>query len=198
LELNILYIPQECRTGAFLDSGWLASMRRKVAYVIESILDARGKDEYFVHSDCDIVFFNNFMDNLLDQIQDFEIACINDVQMLCAGFFIARADNTILKLFENILQHMDKFGKGGGGADQLAMNFFIREMGIRAKALDFRYHNIFHSIGREWTSETDFQIPGEIILHHANFTRGVATKIKLMDLMLSKAKYEDIEAHARA
>ena len=105
LELNILYIPQECRTGAFLDRGWLASMRRKVAYVIESILDATGKDEYFVHSDCDIIFFNNFRENLLDQIKDYEIACINDVQMLCAGFFIARANNTILKLFENIMQH---------------------------------------------------------------------------------------------
>ena len=64
--------------------------------------------------------------------------------------------------------------------------------------LEFRYHNIFHSIGQEWPSERDFQIPDEIILHHANFTRGVATKIKLMDLMLSKVKDEDIEAHARA
>ncbi len=198
LELSIRYISQDCRTGSFLDDGWTAAMKKKVEYVIDSIEESKGKDEYFVHSDCDIIFFNHIKKDLQEQIKGHEIACINDIQMLCAGFFIARANDRILKLFQNIRGHLNMFANGSGGADQLAMNFFIGEMGIKAKALDFRYHNIFHSIQQEWTSEIDFQIPPDIIMHHANFTRGVSTKIKLLDLISDKVQNEDFTTDAGA
>ena len=190
LELVIRNIPQDCPSASFMHAGWMSAMRKKMEYVVDSILETKGRDEFFVHSDCDIIFFDKFKDNIIEEIGNNDIACIDDVNMLCAGFFIARANDKILKLFENVLKNMDHFSQSGSG-DQIAMNYYIEDMGIKAKPLGKRYHNVFHSIEKEWTRDIawNFDVPKDIIMHHANFTRGIETKMSLMDIMVSKCDY---------
>jgi len=188
MDLVIRKIPQECSSASFMNSGWMNSMRKKMEYVMDAILETKGKDEFFIHSDCDIIFFNKFRDSIIDELGDNDIACIDDVSMLCAGFFIARPNDKILSLFQNVLKNMDYFGEGRGSGDQLAMNHFIKQLNIKAKPLGKQYHNIFHSIKKEWTPEVGdtFDMPNKIMLHHANFTRGIENKLALMDIMIEK------------
>jgi hypothetical protein len=189
LELVVRKIPQDCPSASFMHQGWMSAMRKKMEYVMDSILETKGKDEFFIHSDCDIIFFDKIKDNMIEEIGDNDIACIDDVQMLCAGFFIARPTDKIVKLFDSVLKNMDHFSQSGSG-DQIAMNYYINDMGIKAKPLGRRYHNIFHSIEKEWTPGVawNFDVPDDIVMHHSNFTRGIETKVALMDIMVKKGE----------
>ena len=37
--------------------------------------------------------------------------------------------------------------------------------------------------GREWDGDESFDVPDDIVLHHANYTRGIDNKFKLLDLV---------------
>ena len=84
---------------------------------------------------------------------------------------------------------MDHFNQSGSG-DQIAMNYYIKDMNIKAKPLGRRYHNVFHSIEKEWTPSVawNFDVPEDIVMHHSNFTRGIETKVALMDIMVKKGE----------
>jgi len=142
IELNIKHFPQECPSGEFQKDGWAKTMRRKVEYVIQSIDENIEHNDLFIHADCDIVFFQPIQESMIKELGAFDVACLSDGAMLCAGFFIARATTQTRSLFVNILSQL----KGGGPNDQILMNRLLPSSGVKAKALSREYHNVYHSI----------------------------------------------------
>ncbi|MBK22378.1 MAG: hypothetical protein CME70_00110 [Halobacteriovorax sp.] len=189
IELNIKHFPQECPSGEFQKDGWEETMRRKVEYVIQSIDENIERNDLFIHTDCDIIFLQPIQESMIKELGSFDVACLSDGAMLCAGFFIARATAQIRSLFLNILNQL----KDGGPNDQILMNRLLPSSGVKAKSLSHEYHNVYHSIRKEWNGE-DFSLPQNIRVHHANFTRGVSAKMELLKLV----KQKHINAHPKA
>jgi hypothetical protein len=40
--------------------------------------------------------------------------------------------------------------------------------------------------GREWNGEEPFEVPDDIVIHHANYTRGIDRKFQLLDMVKEK------------
>lgn len=175
---HIFELPQDCSSGNYESDGWNTTMRKKVELMIEATKQCWGRP--FVFSDCDVQFFGNSSQNLLDQLGTADIAAQNDgIGKLCAGFFIAQANTNNLDLYQAMIEYMDAEQCN----DQIAMNHCAKDMAY--------LNNSIFTIGmanqyKVWKGETDIGIPNNIIIHHANWTVGVKNKIKLMDFVRNK------------
>lgn len=174
--------PQECPTGAFHADGWMKTMTRKVEYIIESIQETMGS--WFIHSDCDIQFFEDFHDDIESHLGNLDMVGMDD-NMLCAGFFASKSSPKTLHFWNEILDKLEAFPN-----DQLAMNAALRHPTnvIHYKYLPrFEYFNYMHSVGRDavWKPGLPIDLTQDQIdsmkVHHANYIVGVDHKVEMME-----------------
>ena len=181
LEIVVKEIPQECETGEYMSDGWNLSMRRKLEYVIQGIEENEGK--YFIHSDCDIYFFNPIQDALLSHAEGFDIVAQrgggDGADEMCAGFFMCHSNERTFKLFNKCLEDFDKFDN-----DQQALD--------KCKSM-VKYRTLpksFFSVGYRWegdeTSLHGIRIPSYMHIFHGNWTDGIKNKISLMDFVIGR------------
>jgi hypothetical protein len=97
-EFDLFYteIPQECPSGEFYKNGWSETCFKKVEYFIQICEENMGSK--FVFSDVDVQFFGNIKDVLLEELEDYDIACQSDNGTYCAGFFICNANEKTLNM----------------------------------------------------------------------------------------------------
>lgn len=178
---------QTTQTGSFMEAGWLESMKYKLEVILQAIKE--NKNEYFIFSDVDVVFYNKFIDDLLISVKGYDIACQEDCGTLCAGFFIAKGNEKILKLFTKIYRTFTSLVN-----DQVALNHYKND--VNFKLLDKeKYYTIGNFFNNQngthiWDNTTDIIPPKNIKIHHANYTEGVGNKIKLINLI--KDNYESM------
>jgi len=98
--------PQECETGQFMAEGWIRTMMRKVDLIVRAIRKNPG--EVFVYSDVDVQFFRP-MQELLSKLMEGKELLVQQnapagmpAEMLCAGFFVCRANRRTLKLWRTV------------------------------------------------------------------------------------------------
>lgn len=175
--------PQDCLSGNCWEAGWEESCIRKLKIVLNACKSNMGGA--FVFSDVDVQFFGPVLNVLLEELGDLEIACQNDTgPTYCAGFFIAKANDNTLKLFEDMLYKFEK-------DDQHCLNKYIHINKIKAKMLSSRFLTIGNLIYRVWNESIgDVYIPRNTLVHHANFTVGVENKIKLLNMVRKQLGYE--------
>lgn len=176
---------QQIGDGSYKNSGWRLSMMEKV----KVILRALDENDYFIWSDCDVQFFGPIVDTLLSELGDFELACQNDSRGLyCAGFFICKSTPNTKKLFRNIFEIMLK--ESSLDDDQEQLNKLIKN--CKGKFLSNRFWTVGVSLEENsrslvcW-SDQDFEIPQNILVHHANWTVGIENKIKLLEMVRKNA-----------
>lgn len=182
LNLEIKYFPQECENGEYHSNGWKKTMERKVEYILYS-LENTNDGEYFIHSDIDIQFFGKIKNDLETLVKntDKDILFQNDGIQVCMGFFICRKNEKTFNFFKKILSELHNHRD-----DQYAANYFLNEMNIFYDKLPERYYTIGIQHGVWDGNLTDFYVPNDILMHHANFTVGVDNKIKLLKLIKEK------------
>ena len=192
-ELSIKYLhhKQTAANGYFMEKGWIEAMDFKLDVILTAFNDNTSED-WFIFSDCDVQFFNPFIENLKGYIENgTEIACQNDCETLCAGFFICRKTFNTFNLFTDIKKNFSKKGN-----DQVALNFFKDR--VEYKLLD---KSSYYTIGNyfnnkdgtnNWDGEGEVFLPEKIYIHHANYVKGVEQKIKLMDRIRKNYKYENM------
>ena len=180
-ELCIKYLHHEQTTtsGYFMEQGWLEAMNFKLD-VILSAFDNTSED-WFIFSDCDVQFFTPFLNDLSTYLENgVELACQDDCNTLCAGFFVCRKTNNTYNLFKNVKANFKHMGN-----DQAALNNFKYD--VKYRLLD---KNLYYTIGNffnnsdgtnNWDGASDVFVPDNIYIHHANYVKGVEQKIKLMD-----------------
>jgi hypothetical protein len=173
---------QTTHDGMFMSPGWLDSMDIKLDTIITAIND--NKNSWFIFSDCDVQFFKPFVEDLQNELQDADIVCQNDCDSLCAGFFACKGNDKTLSLFQTIKQNFKQLVN-----DQVALNKFSHL--VSYKLLDKKKYytigNFFKNIDgtHNWDNQTNIIPPVEILVHHANYVKGVNNKLKLLDLIKS-------------
>ncbi len=170
-----------------MSEGWSNTMRRKIDYILYS-LEHTKEHGIFIHSDIDIVFYDKIKTDILNLMNGYDILFQRDSKdnnhSLCMGFFACVKNDKTVDFFKNIYTNLHKYDN-----DQTAVNSLIKKYNLKYGNLP----NNYYSVGVEnglWEGDEDIKIPEKILIHHANFTVGVENKIKLINLVKSKIKYE--------
>ncbi len=188
-DVDLAFCEQE-QGGAYMEASWCQAIIFKVKTILRAIEQNRG--DVFVYSDVDIQFFQPTQKVLLEQMGEFDIICQRDdpYGYLCAGFWMARANKRVLKLWENVFNSLHAIQD-----DQKLMNQFLRTG--RKKKIVYALRNLtgwcryaylpdtFYGggtiTGQHWKPGMDLPVPEGIIMHHANYVEGIDQKIAQME-----------------
>lgn len=180
-DLEIRYFPQECPTAKYRTDGWKKTMKRKIEYIIHSLKETQ-MNEFFIHADIDIQFFQKIKDDIQRIMEESkkDILFQNDFVALCMGFFICKKNTRTLNFFNKVLRELDNYID-----DQVAVNDLIKNSDVQYGTLPEEYYTIGPRFGT-WNGNTNISIPKGLKMHHANWTEGIENKIKLLELIKSK------------
>jgi len=176
--IKAVYHKQTTSSGSFMSNGWHESMDIK----LDVILTALNETEKFIFADCDIQFFKPFVSQVLESLEDYDIACQEDRGSLCAGFFGCRSNDKTKELFTTV---KNKFREMVN--DQVALNNLknIVSSTLLNKEQFYTIGNFFENKNGTfvWDNETNITPPSNILLHHANYVVGVENKLKLLNMI---------------
>ncbi len=182
-ELIIRYGNQDTVDGRFDSAGFSETMRQKVALVLDAIAKNKGGDT-IIYSDVDVQFFGKIKSVIDNYLVDYDICCIDDSpskNKYGAGFFALRPSLHVAELFINVYNNLDNFRD-----DQPALNHFIATSDNKVGLLDKKL--FWNTSGKK-----DYEAPGGVLVHHANWVIGVDEKIKLLDNVRNQINVETNE-----
>lgn len=174
LDLYTKKMPQLCTSGNFYESGWSEVCFEKVLFFRQVCEQEMGNT--FIISDVDLQFFSDPTGQLLDELGDFDIAGQDDIDAMCSGFFICRGNDSTLKMFTSMVDNYRL-------EDQTSLNDNLYM--VKHKKLSHRFFNVAHYLNGVWNHRS-FDIPEDIIIHHANWAIGVQQKDELLKLVRNK------------
>lgn len=172
--LKVRKFAQKSNDGSFNSKGFKETMFDKLSLIKDAIQE--NPENPFVYSDCDVVFYKNFYDDIfLDS--NIDALFQNDQNTLCAGFFIAKSTYKFKNFIDVVCHNNYKYPN-----DQVTMNAFKDNINYKLLECD-KYFTIGNLLGL-YSGESfslGEKVKSEIILHHANFTIGIENKIKLIN-----------------
>lgn len=186
IDIVIKKINQICNSGTYGKEGWFETMKNKALYCLQACKDNYGNK--IIYADCDIQFLAPFIEQMENELEDYDIACQDDVfpfqnrTTYCAGLWICQSNNNTISLFKNIISDMNKKGPfSNTWDDQNALNENVNR--IKHKTLSHRFYTIAQSKATLWDNDYTINIPKNILVHHANWTHGIENKIKLLEFV---------------
>jgi len=198
IELTILHRPQKCKTASFETDGWHDTMRDKVNCFIEGINQC-SDEEIFMFIDPDIQFFGDFYDDIISGLANKEAIFQNDVfGGVNTGFFAVKNTQKIRSFFKTVLGNLDSFSQEQVLANHLLTNsarypaIAIDWAFLPAKYWTYGHIAAIPTTGPDpyrgsWTPDApDFDVPEDIVIHHANWTAGIDNKLKLLNIVRNK------------
>jgi Nucleotide-diphospho-sugar transferase len=180
-ELIIEYADQTCSSAKFMEEGWTQTTVQKVDLIIRAIQE--NWNSVFIFSDVDIQFFAPIQKKILKLIKDKDIVMQKNSPsgVLCTGFFACRGNSKTLQLWQDVKKMMEADSLS---SDQISFNRCIRRFS-KKNPYDVVWAYLPHSFygggtltGREWLPGRLLPIPHNIVMHHANWTKGVKNKIE--------------------
>jgi len=184
----------------FKDENWSDIMREKAQLIVKAIQDNWGKP--FIYSDPDVQFFKETKSHLLKALKNKDLVaqCDDPQGALCAGFFICRGNNKTVKLWQDVIKFITSEYVDQDILNQLLLiqrKSFLGKLLVKyhyRAAIKSSQHGLndykvkwgylpmeFFSggalTGKLWRPGMDLPVPENIIMHHANWTRGVENKI---------------------
>jgi hypothetical protein len=184
-ELVVVRCEQDCTSGVYKTEGWLQAMLRKVDLVINAIEENWGK--IFVYADIDIRFYRSFKKMIprLMKNNDMVIQTDNPFGQVCAGFFMCKGNEKTLNLWKSIRKTMiQNLSQNIARDDQDTINSIIRGEGYKGVVWDYLPIEFFGGgtlTGKQWKPGVPLVVPDNIILHHANYTKGIKNKVIQME-----------------
>jgi hypothetical protein len=176
IELVVGYGAQKCKTGEYNTVGWRETVAQKIGFIVKAL---HPENEVIIYADTDIQFFGKIKDEMARQLGDNDICLQDDRTSLCSGLFIMRTNRRVRAVFLNV---RDALKSGRFRRDQPALNYFMKKSpDLRVGVLSHRFWTVGLT-GAEWGGQ-DVLPPKDILVHHANWTRGVDNKIKLLDMI---------------
>ncbi len=160
--------------GIYGTPGFNESTRDKVKILQRATKENYGK--HFVFSDCDVQFFGDFKEDILGYTSDeLDIVFQDDCGLLCSGFFIAKGSEKLENFFNLIHERTPHYEH-----DQYAINDHRNQINHSGLPTD-KYFNIASvSQCQHWQEGREYNLPKNILVHHANWTIGIHNKIKMM------------------
>lgn len=179
---------QTCKSAQFMTRGWTQTTIQKVNLIIEAIQE--NWDNIFIFSDVDIQFFGPIEETIrsLMEGKDMIIQKNSPDGVLCSGFFACRGNKKTLELWKDVKKEMKKDLQC---SDQKSLNRCIRRSAHKNIIWDYLPDNFFGGgtlTGRYWQPNMQLPIPHDIIMHHANWTRGISNKILQLEYVRDVVK----------
>jgi Nucleotide-diphospho-sugar transferase len=171
-------LPQTCPQGTFYTSGWTSTTIKKIEYIVQAIKENWGG--IFVFSDVDIQAFGpiNVIIHKLMRGYDLRIQRNAPGIRPCTGFFACRANARTLALWTDALEYMRQ---NPNISDQRAFNHCLLGQKNKHKVVWNFLPDMFYCpglfTGKRWKPGSTLKLPHSIVVHHANWTRGVKSKI---------------------
>jgi len=155
-------------------------MLKKVDLIIQVIIENMGG--VFVYSDVDVVFFDKISNDLICRLKEKDILFQSDSYnkvILCAGFFVCRANKRVLNLWKTCrVRIKDNLDFDDGLYDQDWINILLKEDPQMVKfgtlPLD-KYYSPREMVNLENIPP----IPKNVCVYHANFIIGTHKKEQL-------------------
>jgi len=195
-QLNVRFISQigsreehQCGTAAFN-----RTMLAKARLMLEAI--ERNMGTVFIYSDVDIQFFRPAGAAIDAAIEGHDVACQLDAPLhmtreahpdfsghLCAGFLVCRAGAATRALWHDILRYLEE---RPDRHDQHALNDLLNGLtghprpnpyGVRWRYLPESFFGPGPQLTSPWEPGQPLVVPDAPIIHHANWTIGVANKV---------------------
>lgn len=184
-ELLESHYEQICENGSFGSSRFGETMIGKLEHIIKNI--DINDTQPLVYSDCDVQFFGEIKNDLLTEIENYDLKLQNDILCMCAGFFICKQNQNVLNFFTDVLNTL-KNSSLPNDDDQRIINEFLNKKVYPLKydtlPCDKYFTVAYANNSRQWNGE-DFNIPSTILVHHANWTVGINNKLKLLEYVKS-------------
>jgi hypothetical protein len=186
LSLNFAELPQRTEAGEYFSEGWSYAMLDKVRLILKIIRSNFGS--FVVLSDADVQFFEGFAEDILSHRRDgVDILFQDDApkpehkNRMCTGFVLVKCNSTSEGFYEKILDLLPKYQD-----EQLAANTIADTI-----SFDFlpneKYYTISSATNNQiWGGQEDLEIPKSILMHHANWVRGIGNKVKLLNFVKKK------------
>lgn len=179
MNLEVRCIPQDCKTGEYFEDGWADSMKRRMINILDA-LQALNYNNLFLHCDIDIEFFGPIRHDLTNLLGDKDFAIQKDHPsgQACNGFFVCRKTDKVLELISRtIAMTGTRFN-----CDQPSLNAALAEMNYGHILLPERYYTIGQT-GNGWdgVGNPNLNLPKDVLMYHANWTKGIENKIKLLE-----------------
>ena len=146
------------------------------------------EEQIMVFSDCDVQFFKNFANDLKQELGNYNIKFQDNIIEMCGGFFICKENEETLHFFKILLNKIGENVINGELKDNISEQSLLNDMIAEGKynkisKLDKdKYFSVVasnHGL-KKWIGEV-FNVPSNIVLHHANWTDGVTNKYNMLD-----------------
>jgi hypothetical protein len=174
-ELEVRKTEQLCNTGVYFSNGWEKAMMEKANLFIEACENNMGK--HFFFCDVDVLFHGNVLDQLVKEIEDYDVAFQDDTGKPCAGLFICKANERTLEMFKTL----KKIFKDD---DQQTLYKCVDMCKYKLLSRDK-----FFTTGNQhmdvWRGQ-DFDVPNDMLIHHANWVIGIENKMKVLQYAREK------------
>jgi Nucleotide-diphospho-sugar transferase len=185
-ELIIENVEQTCESAKFMSTGWTKTTMKKVDLIIRAIQE--NWDSLFIFSDVDIQFFAPVKDIILSLMKDNDIIIQKNCPdgVVCSGFFVCRGNEKTLQLWKDVKKVMKKSSQ----SDQISLNQCIKRNSKKnpynitwdyLPDIFFGAGTLTGYSGYSWYPGRKLPIPHDIVMHHANWTKGVPNKIAQLD-----------------
>lgn len=174
--------------GMYGKAGFNEACRMKIAYLkrcIQEEIEKGGKP--FIFSDVDVRFYSPVAESALQELGNHDIAFQQDRPGgCCTGFMVIRPNLRNISLFDNTLSAMSQLNT----EDQIATEVVLRHSTHDWIHLDTKkFWSIGQSVGqtgRSWTPGQPVDPPPKLLMHHANWTRGLNNKNTLLEIVNAK------------
>lgn len=185
LNVTIRFIDQ-LGNGNYGTKEFNRTMLDKIDLIDDAIKENWGG--IFVYADIDIQFFRPFSNIIREMLKKYDMVIAKDSPQgtCCAGFFAARANRQVQKLWRNVRQLAMRTPARD---DQWALNSFLRKTHPCPVSWTYLPKEFFGGgtlTGKNWEPGKSLPVPHNIIMHHANWTVGLPNKIAQLQLVAAK------------
>lgn len=182
-DLITVGVDEQLGSGTFRSPGFCETATKKV-WAISNQLWEMDEGDILVFSDCDIQFFQPFMPEIEKKLEGADLVAQADMrgfQFICAGFVGMRVTDAMRLMWQFVGHSTPKYPHAE--QDQSALN--EHKGMVTVDILSRRYWTTGLITMDYWTG-WDFEIPEDIIMHHATFAIGIENKIVLMNKVREK------------
>ena len=171
--------------GSYRSREWMAMINQKLELIHHAVTSSKNKTVIF--SDVDVQFFRSPISILKDQLatNDMVFQADSPYGNCCTGFFAMRCNERVQRLWSYV--HDLVRSSHGTFHDQDALNALVEAPHSSVQCRIAVLSSIFFGggtlSGKPWEPGRKLDISTGIVMHHANFTRGLVNKIKQLVLV---------------
>lgn len=181
-----IHTEQLCNSAEFSNEGWRLTQLKKVENYIKNFEENRN--EIIVGSDADVQILKPCANELISFLGKNDISFQENLnEKICSGFFIAKCNDNVIDFFERVRKSLSEElnNSSVGGGEQYEIWKLLESGNHQAKVGKLPKNEVWNPRLKYETLD-ELIIPKNIMIHHANWTHGLESKIKQLEHIKTK------------